>query len=102
MGTVDIEIFILLLVIYVTLPFLIPILFLLLSCPFLITFSISSSLKNLTLSLTGSNILITELKTVSLTLPAVNDVFHGTLKINLPEGVTSQVDKVTVTAELNK
>ena len=45
---------------------------------------------------------VTELKTVSLTLPAVNDVFHGTLKINLPEGVTSQVDKVTVTAELNK
>lgn len=45
---------------------------------------------------------ITELKTVPLTLPAVHDTFHGTLKINLPEGVTSSVDKVTVTAELKK
>ena len=45
---------------------------------------------------------ITEIKTVPLTLPAVHDNFHGTLKINLPEGVTTSVDKVTVTAELKK
>ena len=45
---------------------------------------------------------ITEIKTAPLTLPAVQDTFHGTLKIVLPEGVTSQVDKVTVTAELKK
>jgi len=45
---------------------------------------------------------ITEIKTAPLTLPAVQNSFHGTLKLNLPGGVTSQVDKVTVTAEFNK
>lgn len=45
---------------------------------------------------------ITEIKTSPLTLPAVQNGFHGTLKLNLPDGVTSQVDKVAVTAELKK
>ena len=45
---------------------------------------------------------VSEIKTAPLTLPAVNDAFHGTLKIVLPDGVTSQVEKVTVNAELKK
>ena len=45
---------------------------------------------------------IESIQTVALTLPAVNDVFHGTLKLVIPEGVTVQIDKVTVTAELKK
>ena len=45
---------------------------------------------------------ITEIKTAPLTLPAVTNNFHGTLRIILPEGVTCSVEKVTVTAELEK
>ncbi len=45
---------------------------------------------------------ISEIKTVPLTLPAINENFHGTLKLALPDGVTCQVEKVTVTAELKK
>lgn len=45
---------------------------------------------------------IAEIKTVPLTLPAVHDTFHGTLKLILPEGVTTSTDKVTVTAEFKK
>ena len=45
---------------------------------------------------------IESIQTVALTLPAVNDVFHSTLKLVIPEGVTVQIDKVTVTAELKK
>ena len=40
--------------------------------------------------------------TAPLTLPALKDDFHGTLKLVVPEGVTIQIDKVTVTAELKK
>ena len=45
---------------------------------------------------------IESLKTAPITLPAVNNTFHGTLKIVVPDGVTINVDKVTVTAELKK
>ena len=45
---------------------------------------------------------ITEVKTAPLTLPALNDKFHGTLKIILPDGVTSETEKIAVTAELKK
>ena len=45
---------------------------------------------------------VAEIKTVPLTLPAVHDTFHGTLKLTLPEGVTASLDKVAVTAELQK
>ena len=45
---------------------------------------------------------IESLKTVPLTLPSLNNNFHGTLKIAVPDGVTVQVEKVTVTAELKK
>ncbi len=42
------------------------------------------------------------IKTVPLTLPSVNDKFHGTLRLEIPNGVTVHIEKVTVTAEIKK
>lgn len=45
---------------------------------------------------------ITEIETVMLTLPALNDDFHGTLKLVLPKDIVVQQDRVTVTAVLKR
>jgi len=45
---------------------------------------------------------VESIQTAPLTLPSLKEDFHGTLKLVVPEGVTIQNDKVTVTAELKK
>lgn len=45
---------------------------------------------------------IESIQTMPLALPALDKDFHGTLRLNIPEGVTVQNNKVAVTAELKK
>lgn len=45
---------------------------------------------------------ITTLQTTPLSLPAVQETFRGTLRVLIPDGITSQVDKVEITATFKK